>query len=220
MTAQQVLRVFLAGEGPNELGGHADHPSYRDTTKVGVLEALLRRVEPAGWEVAGAVRWKSIRKFRVGAAAHADTHNVMGAVNDAREAGCQVLAFTRDMDNDTSRPVAVAEGIARAAIAMPGVGIVGGCARPTLEGWLLALGGKSGTEKMSPTKASAELVKAGVPSKVGADMVAVVEKAKLELVPPDAESLLRWLVRARSTLSAPLGKQATPPGERESERGE
>lgn len=203
MTEQKVQRVFLAGEGSNELGGHADHPSYRDATKLGVLEALLRRVEPAGWEVVGAVPWKSIRKFRVGAAAHADTRNVMGAANDAREADCQVLAFTRDKDNDTSRPAAIEEGITRASTEFPGVGIVGGCACPTLEGWLLALCGKTGTERMSPTKASDELVKAGVRSKDGAAMVAVVENAKLEAVPRDAESLLRWLEQARSTLAAP-----------------
>lgn len=203
MTEKKVLRVFLAGEGSNELGAHVDHPSYRDSTKIGVLEALLRRVEPAGWEVGGAVQWKGIRKFRVGAAAHADTHNVMGAANDAREAGCQVLAFTRDRDNDMSRPAAIAEGITRATIAMTSVGIVGGCACPTLEGWLLALSGKTGTERMSPTKASDELVKAGVRSKDGAAMVAVVENANLEAVPRDAGSLLCWLEQARSTLSPP-----------------
>jgi len=200
VTDEKVLRVFLAGEGPNELGGHADHPSYRDTTKVGVLEALLRRVEPAGWKVGGAVRWKSIRKFRVGAAAHADTHNVMGAANDAREAGCQVLAFTRDRDNDTSRPAAIEEGITRASNEFPGVDVVGECACPTLEGWLLALIGKTGTEKMSAMKASDELVKKGIPPKDGVAMVQLVENAKLEGVPKDAEALLRWLARARSTL--------------------
>jgi hypothetical protein len=200
VTEQRYLRVFLAGEGSNELGRYADHPAYRDKMKVGVLEALLARVEPTGWEVVGAVKWKDIRKFRMGHAAHADTHNVMGAANDAREAGCEVLAFTRDRDNDMTRPPAIAEGVYRASTAMASVGIVGCCACPTLEGWMLALLGKTGTESMSSTKASAELAAEGIPSKDGAAMVAVVENAELDRVSPDAESLLHWLEQARSKL--------------------
>ncbi len=56
-----MKRVFLAGEEPNELGEWSHHPSYRkDPPLTGVIEALLREVEPDGWKVVDAVLWKKI----------------------------------------------------------------------------------------------------------------------------------------------------------------
>jgi hypothetical protein len=75
------------------------------------------------------------------------------------------------------------------------------CSKRSSGEWSLQVG--KSVAQMSPTKASGELVKAGVPPKDGAAMVAVVENARLELVPADAESLLRWLAQARATLPAP-----------------
>ena len=53
------MNVLLAGEGPDELGQWAEHPSYReDPPRLGILEALLRRVRDDGWRVRDGVRWK------------------------------------------------------------------------------------------------------------------------------------------------------------------
>ena len=70
------------------------------------------------------------------------------AALDASEAGCDVLAFSRDRDNDEDREKAIEEGIAAAKTAR--LAVVGAAAIPTLEGWILALMKTSRTEAMSP----------------------------------------------------------------------
>jgi hypothetical protein len=195
------VKVFLGGEGPNELGNRFGHPAYQNDERPGVLHALLARVERAGWEVGGARDWKSIRKFRAGKAEHQDTHNVMGLALDAREAACAVLAFSRDLDRDIAREEAVEEGIRRSLAAFGGaLGIAGAVARPALEGWLLALLGERGTERLSTPRATALLAEKGVSAKDGAAMVRVVEEAALDAIPPDAASLRLWLARAEAVL--------------------
>ncbi len=67
-----MIRVFLAGEGPNELGAFGKEESFQPSNdkerrqSPGVLEALLRHVQEDGWEVTGGIRWKDIRKLQVG----------------------------------------------------------------------------------------------------------------------------------------------------------
>lgn len=142
------VKVWLGGDGPSEIG---DRDQGGD--RIGALEALLRRVEPAGWRVAGGTQWRFIRKFRVGAAVGNDTHgdirNVAGLVNAAYEAACEVVAFARDVDAEPDRVEVVARAIAYARELFPTVAIIGGCARPALEGWVLALVGERDTERMS-----------------------------------------------------------------------
>jgi hypothetical protein len=53
-----VIKVLVAGEGPNELGGWAGEPSFRETSKCGVLEALMRALVPEGWIITHAEAWK------------------------------------------------------------------------------------------------------------------------------------------------------------------
>lgn len=60
-----MLKVFLGGEGSNDIGTRW-HVPMGDSP--GVAETLLRRVRPSGWRVAGAMQWRSIRKYRAGAA--------------------------------------------------------------------------------------------------------------------------------------------------------
>lgn len=56
------VKVFLGGEGPNELGGRVKESMYRDPSpEPGVLEALLRQINP-GFTVTGALVWKRITK--------------------------------------------------------------------------------------------------------------------------------------------------------------
>lgn len=43
MSVEAPVQVFLAGEGPNEIGNRAAHAAYRIEARPGVLEVLLRR---------------------------------------------------------------------------------------------------------------------------------------------------------------------------------
>jgi len=161
-------------------------------------------VQPTGWEVGGARAWRSIRKFRVGKAAHEDTRNVQAAALDACEAGCDVLAFMRDRDRDFARQQAIDDGIA--LVGVPAV--IGGVATPTLEGWILALLGVRRSEDLSSKRAEDSLADNGVPRKDGAAMVRVVEEADLAAIPEDAASLRAWLGRARDVLPPLVAERA------------
>jgi len=213
--ASGKVRVFLAGEGTNELGSRIGHPSYQSDERPGVLYALLTRVQSTGWEVAGARDWKSIRKFRARGAVHADTRNVLGAVLDAKEAGCEVLAFSRDQDRDPDRKAAIEEGIRRVPEEFEDApDVIGGVAIPTLEGWILALLGRSATEALTPQKAARALADAGIDLKDTLAMVAVVQEADIDRLPDDAASLTAWLAQARAVLprhvAARSGQPAPP----------
>jgi hypothetical protein len=212
VTAPKDVGVFLCGEGPSELGSRSGHTAFQTDQHPGALQELLARVQPSGWRVGGARQWKSIRKFRAGGAKHADTLNVLGAALDAKDAGCDVLAFIRDSDRDVARGDAVEDGIRRAPAAIVGVpAIIGGVAVPTLEGWLLALLGEKRSETLSPRKAEEHLVARGVRVKDAAAIAAVVAAANLAKIPSDAASLSRWLTRARAVLPAAVAARGPAP---------
>jgi len=99
-----MLKVFLGGEGNNDIGTRW----YRPMGGLpGVIEVLLRKVRATGWHVAGARSWQSIRKYRAGGALgkanHGDARNVLGLVLHAYEDACEMLAFVRDHDGDDLR---------------------------------------------------------------------------------------------------------------------
>jgi hypothetical protein len=195
--ATRKVRVFLSGEGSNELGSRVGHASFQSDDRPGVLHTLLARVQATGWEVGGARTWKRIRKYRAGKTDHEDTRNVLGVALDAKEAGCEVLAFSRDADRDPGRAQAVEEGIARVPATFTSAReVIGGVAVPTLEGWILALLETRGTEALSPKRAEEALAAKGVARKDGAAMVRSVEEADLAKTPGDAQSLRLWLKRA------------------------
>jgi hypothetical protein len=202
--APRKVKVFLSGEGANELGSRAGHPAYQSDERPGVLHSLLSRVQPTGWVVGHACDWKNIRKYRVRGtgATHDDTHNVLAAALDAKERGCEVLAFSRDVDSNPERREAIAKGIrlVPSVISSAPPEVIGGVAVPTLEGWILALLGERATEELSPTRAQATLSVKGVAPKDGAAMTRAVEKADLESLPKDADSLREWLSRAQAIL--------------------
>jgi hypothetical protein len=199
--APPKVKVFLSGEGPNELGSRFAPRAFQSDDRPGVLHLLLERVQLDGWEVGGARDWKGIRKYTAGGARHADTHNVLGVAKDAKDAGCDVLSFSRDLDKDAAREQAIEDGIALVPELLAGApAVIGGVAKPTLEGWILALLGVRGTEALSPKRAEEALVGKGVPRKDGAAMARVVEDADLAQIPPDATSLRTWLGRAEAVL--------------------
>jgi plasmid stability protein len=200
------VRVFLAGEGSNELGVHARDPAYRgEGGHQGVLCTLLTKVQPEGWQVGGTKLWKDIHKLKVGAArggsvVHQDTRNVLKLAVIAEEAGHDVLAFSRDLDADKERKEAIEEGLRRVAELFPKLGLVGGVAVPALEGWVLALLKVARTEGFSREKAQAELSARGFAPKDGAAMVDAIADADLAALPHDADALRTWLARAQAVL--------------------
>ena len=200
----QPVKVWLGGEGPSEIGDRDRHDGWR----VGAVEALLRKVEPEGWRVAGAVRWIRIRKFTVGAARgrenHGDIHSIAGLVNMAYEAGCEVVAFTRDVDADTERAEAIRRGIAlaREIHHLAGVEVIGGPAIPALEGWILALLGVRDSESMSRKRVNERLAEQDHAGKHAEDYVAVIEQADVreDRLPPGCSGLCTWIATAREVL--------------------
>jgi hypothetical protein len=212
-----TVRVFLAGEGSNELGVYARDAAYRDEDGCqGVLCALLAKVQPGGWRVGGSKLWKDIRKLQAkgalkGKYEHEDTRNVLKLALTAEEAGHHVLVFSRDADADEERAAAIEEGLRRAAETYPGVKIIGGIAIPALEGWVLALLEVAKTESFSRGKAEAALIAEGFEPKDGVAMVAIVEQADLAKLPSDAKSLVHWLKRAREVLPAAVARLGATP---------
>jgi hypothetical protein len=198
------VKVWLGGEGPNEIGDR----NRNGGTRRGALEALLLRLEEAGWEVAGGAQWKSLRRYRAGAArgkvSHEDERNVIKLALQAKERGCEVVAFSRDVDVDHRREEAVDEGIEKAQAAYEGLAIIGGVAKPAIEGWILALHGIRDTDRLSRAKAKTALEEQDVSLKSTEDYVAVAETADLEKLPSGCDSLCTWIRRAREELGAAI----------------
>ncbi|WP_394827548.1 hypothetical protein [Pendulispora albinea] len=194
------VNVFLGGEGPNELGGRAGDPVYQTGTLPGVVETLLLRVQPDGWNVVGATKWSQIRKLRAKGPTPNEERNVLGLVYEAKRAGAHVAAFVRDADDDKSRPKVIEDAIAKAELAFPEVQVIGGAALPVLEGWILAILGAEGTEKLGKVAAQSKLDERGIARKDTAAMVQVAVDAALDEIPADATSLRKWLGTAANVL--------------------
>jgi hypothetical protein len=196
-----VIRVILAGEGKNELGGFAVEAAFRaEDPAPGVVEALLRQIRGSGWKVVDAIFWKKLPKLQVGIGGRGEELNVLRAHHHAKRRGCDVLAFTRDRDgvkfahrdDDIER--------ARSSLRSAGDGprVIGGVAIEKLESWLAALAGHRRSEEMRrPEEKLADL---GVAEKDTPAMVRLVEDRGLAGIPDDAQSLRRWLERAREAL--------------------
>jgi hypothetical protein len=207
-----LVKVWLGGEGSNEIGNR-DYPKGSEVI-VGVVEALLVRLEPAGWLVDGATRWSHIKKYSAGAAlrekGHGDITNVIRLVNDAYEAGCEVVAFVRDVDSDPDREQAIETGIARARALFASVNVIGGPAIPALDGWILALEGHREIEAMSRKRCLDLLATHGYALKDPDEYVAAVERHDLTSFPPGACALEKWVSLARAVMSVAIRGTAAP----------
>lgn len=200
-------KVWIVGEGNNELGAGDGHGG-RDR---GVLEALLTRVCDGGWECAGKQQWHAIQKFqaggaRLGAHSHGDYLHVLGLVLEAHENAADAVAFTRDLDSDLEREDAVAAALTRIHAESWPIDVIGGVARPAIEGWILALCAVPRTDEMSRARTLAHLAEHGIGAKSTADYVDVVEQAELGEprqfgLPAGAESLRAWLTTAHEVLT-------------------
>ena len=121
-----LVRVYLGGEGRNELGSRSGHPSYQDDSSPGVIETLLRRVESTGWEVAGAMDWRRIVKLQSRGHTPNEDRNVLGLVLETKRAGARVLAFVRDSDGNAERTEIINDAIVKSKEKFPEVEVIGG----------------------------------------------------------------------------------------------
>jgi hypothetical protein len=173
-------KVWVVGEGNNELGVG---DGYGNRAR-GVIETLLRRACADGWECTGKLPWRSIQKFRAGGArlagpSHGDYFNVLGLVLTAYEQVADAVAFSRDVDSDPDREEAVAAALAWIRNESEWfIGVIGGVAKPSLEGWVLALQGIAGTDAMSRSRAQERLRTSTIEPKSTEDYIAIVEQAE------------------------------------------
>jgi hypothetical protein len=205
------------GEGNNELGASDGYGGRHR----GVLEALLTRVCGSGWECAGKQQWHAIQKFqaggaRLGAHSHGDYLHVLGLVLRAHDDAADAVAFTRDVDSDLDREDAVTAALAwiRDKSEWP-LAVIGGVAKPAIEGWILALRAVAGTDEMSRARTTAHLAEHGIEAKSTADYVDIVEQAELGDpphfgLPSGAESLRVWLFTAHEVLTRLVHGRAAP----------
>ena len=158
-----AVKVWIVGEGNNELGRDDGH----DKRRGGVLEALLARVCDGGWECTGKLPWHAIQKFRAGGARlagpnHGDYLNVLGLVLTAYEDAAEAVAFSRDVDSDPDREDAVATALAWIRDESGWlIEVIGGVAKPAIEGWILALRAVPGADAMSRARAEEPPCRAG-----------------------------------------------------------
>ncbi len=192
------LRIYYAGEGPTELGDRAKPAQYQDQPpNIGVLEALVNRVATVPMQVVGARIWKNVPKLRPGEKRGHDERRVGQLALFAREAGADVVVFSRHRDRDAERESEIEAGIRRAEIDYSSK-IVRDMATEAIEAWVLALKGERNSESHSKPK---------IPLterwniENAAQMVEAIESADLARLPPDAHSLQRWLKRARTHLA-------------------
>jgi hypothetical protein len=198
-----MIQVFLAGEGRNELGSRAGHPSYHSPAQPGLLESLLHRVREGGWRVVGARSWKDLRKLKASGAsarfAPDEATQIARLLLHAEEAGAHVVAFVRDGDDASEvRQRALRAGIEQADKALA---VVAEVAIPKLEAWVLALRGHPRTETLTSARVEALFAAEGLAAKSTEDMVRVVHECQdLAKVPEDARGLRAWLDAAREAL--------------------
>ena len=199
-------KVWIAGEGNNELGGGDGHGQRGR----GVLDVLLARVCEDGWECSGKLPWNLIQKFRAGGAhlgSHGDYLTVLGLVLAAHEDAADAVAFSRDVDSEPERENAVTTALTwiRNDSGWP-IEVIGGVAKPALEGWILALRAVPDTDEMSRSRTKRYLAEQEIEHKSTEHYVSVVDQAELQApphfgLPSGAESLRAWLAQAHDVLN-------------------
>ena len=196
-----MKKVFLAGEGANELGSWAKKPPYQDDSESGVLKALLQKIKNDGWQVSGAIRWKNIIKFQAGHHMGHEERNVLGACLRAIEKNCSIIAFSRDADADESRQERIGKGIKAAYERFnTKIGIIGGCAVPCIEGWILAFLGMTQTEEFASSKACDSLKREVGNEPNTKQMVQIIARTDMKNIAHDARALKEWLKTAQHIL--------------------
>jgi hypothetical protein len=197
-----MKHIFLAGEGRNELGSWCREREYQDDNEPGVLKALLQKVKKDGWQISGAVQWKTIKKYIAGDHKNGEERNVRRACLMARENNCPIFAFTRDTDGDTQRQKDISKGLQTSQKYWgTQIDIIGGCAVPCIEGWILAVLGVLHTEKITSSSKALDSLKNKTRDEVStACMVEIIAKTNPDDIAQDAISLQNWLKTAKNVL--------------------
>jgi ABC-type sugar transport system substrate-binding protein len=112
----------------------------------------------------------------------------------AREAGADVVVFTRDRDHDRAQQI---EAGIRDAETEPRPKIVGATAIEAIEAWVLALRGEHESESHSKPKS---VLQERHQISTTEQMVDFIRDADLEQIPTDAHSLKQWLAQAKKHL--------------------
>jgi hypothetical protein len=197
-----MKHIFLAGEGRNELGSWSKDPPYQDDSEPGVLKSLLQKITKDGWLIRNAVRWKNIRKFKAGDHLSPEERNVLGACLMARENDCPIFAFSRDTDGDTQRQKDISKGLQTSQKYWGSqIDIIGECAVPCIEGWILAVLGVLHTEKITSSSKALDSLKNKIGNEVSTErMVEIIVQTNPANRAQDAISLQNWLKTAKNVL--------------------
>jgi len=132
---------------------------------------------------------------------------VLGLVLAAYEAAADAVAFSRDEDGDPDREDAIAMALAWVRDDSGwSIHVIGGVAKPAIEGWILALRAVPGTDEMSRARAAVHLAEHRIELKSTHHYVEVIAQAELGEaphfgLPSGAASLRAWLVTAHDVLA-------------------
>jgi hypothetical protein len=193
------VKVFLSGEGPDDLGDWYNERPYRSVPPhIGVIEALLRNVATVDFTVVDACAWKRIRKYKSGKHAQPETRNVLGLAVQAEERGCDALVFVRDQDGYADRQTDVEEGVRLVRERGFALALVGGVAVQEIEAWILALLGERGSQRHADAKG---VLAEKHDISTLADKITAVESAERARIAEDAVSLRDWLAMARAAFA-------------------
>jgi len=193
------FKVFLGGEGSNELGTRAQS-WHRDASehRPGALEVLAKHKVGDCFEVVGAIQWKDIRKYKAGKHVGPEAQSVLGLALKAKEREADVVLFMRDQDGSLERQKDVMAGLETARRLFPTLAdqLVGGLAIRMLESWVLAASGVRGTEAMGKDTLEAKFrdhFGLALKDKSTEALVTCLERADVSNLPDDATSLRDWL---------------------------
>ena len=193
------MKLFIAGEGLDEIGDFVHERAYRPAKcRGGIIEALLRRVVASGWTIVDGCPWRRIRKFAFGRDMHGrERRNILGLVDQAAEAGCEVVAFVRDRDGEKDRHASIELAIAEVRECGFGMAVIGGTAIEATDAWILACLGETRSEDLTDPKITLQ-DRFSVSTSAG--KTEIVESANWDKLPTDASSLRTWLQRATAVL--------------------
>jgi hypothetical protein len=133
------VRLFVAGEGVDEIGKWSEHSSYRQSSERGdgVLAELFRKKHPA--TVQDGKAWTEVSHFRAGIP-RGDAHTLAALALAASEAGVDVLVWARDTDGDAVRVAELKSTQEELRREYPSLLFVGGLPHPAIEAWVIAIG--------------------------------------------------------------------------------
>lgn len=194
------MKIFIAGEGTDDIGDWAEAPAYLPPTPSGgVVEALLQHFSSASWTIAAGCKWSRIRQHAYGRDLHGrERRRLLGVVDLAIEKGCDAIVFVRDEDGEPGRDEAIEQTIAEVANGWSEIHLAGGLAIVDLDSWILALLGGTKSEQ---TRNAKDRLQDSHSIVTGEQKAHAVRTRTLDAIPNDAHSLRRWIERVSRLVS-------------------